>query len=50
MMSIGVDVSGMPGTGNYKFMAVVMGTGLSRNSVCLTQPAHFSEFLPILHA
>jgi len=26
------------------------GGGLSRNFVCLTQPAHFSEFLPILHA
>jgi len=28
----------------------VLVPGLSRNSVCLTQPAHFSEFLPLLHA
>jgi len=39
MMSIGVDVSGMPGTGNYKFMAVVMGTkegiaGIVRDMGC----------------
>jgi len=39
MMSIGVDISGTPGTGNYRFMAVVMGTeegtaGIVRDMGC----------------